>query len=203
MAILDKEIKEVLLGRTKLLPDGRLSTLEEGDYMMPRGVMDGATGVRILGVMRRARVLTSDLPDWKLRETVVKAMQNIGRGIELQAASEERACLLRYVVSRPAVLCFYYEDELPVIAAYTGRGLTGFFSITRAFGKFKKQLPDTVKFSEEAAPDHRKDEREQKKREKAEKKQAKAEAKAEKKNKGGKKAADSKPSEDKSGTKEE
>ena len=50
MAILDKEIKEVLLGRTKLLPDGRLSTLEEGDYMMPRGVMDGATGVRILGV---------------------------------------------------------------------------------------------------------------------------------------------------------
>ena len=99
-------------------------------------------------------------------------MQNIGRGIELQAASEERACLLRYVVSRPAVLCFYYEDELPVIAAYTGRGLTGFFSITRAFGKFKKQLPDTVKFSEEAAPDHRKDEREQKKREKAEKKQA-------------------------------
>ena len=180
MAILDKEIRQILLGRTKLLPDGRLSTLEEGDYMLPRGIVDGAAAVRFLGVMRKAKVLTSDLPDKKLRETVVKAMQNIGRGIELQAAPEECACLLRYVLRRPAVLCFFYDDELPVIAAYTGRGLTGFISLLRAFAKFRKDLPDTVKYADEAAPDHRKEERAEKKRAKLEKKQAKLEAKARK-----------------------
>lgn len=175
MAILDKEIRKILLGRTKLLDDGRLSTLEEGDYMMPRGIVDGATGVRILGVMRRAKVLESELSDEMLRKTVVKAMQNIGRGIELQAAPEECACLLRYLLSRPAVLCFYYEDELPVVAAYTGRGLTGFISMARAFARFRKELPESVKYADKAAPDHRKEERAQKKREKAEKKQARKE----------------------------
>ncbi len=181
MAILDKEVRQILLGRTKLLPDGRLSTLEAGDYMMPRGIVDGATAVRFFGVARRAKVLKSDLPDKKLKETVVKAMQNIGRGIELQAAQEECACLLRYLLSRPAVLCFFYDDGQPVIAAYTGRGLTGIISIARAFAKFRKVLPDTVQYADEAAPDHRKEERAQKKREKLEKKQAKLEARALKK----------------------
>ena len=181
MSTLDKEIKQVLLGRTKLLADGRLSTLVEGDFMMPRGIVDGATGVRFLGVMRKAKVLTSELPDRKLRETVVKAMQNIGRGIELQASEEECACLLRYLLSRPAVLCFFYEDGLPVVAVYTGRGLTGIVSIIRAFSKFRKELPDTVKFSDEAAPDHRKEERLQKKLEKTEKKREKTEKKLAKK----------------------
>ena len=178
MSTLDKEIRQILLGRTKLLDDGRLSTLGEGEYMLPRGIVDGATAVRFLGVARRAKVLKSDLPDKKLRETVVKAMQNIGRGIELEAAEEECACLLRYLLSRPAVLCFFYDNGLPVIAAYTGRGLTGIVSVARAFAKFRKELPDTVKYADEAAPDHRKEERAQKKREKLEKKQAKLEAKA-------------------------
>ena len=42
MSTLDKEVRQILLGRTKLLPDGRLSTLVEGDFMMPRGIGGGA-----------------------------------------------------------------------------------------------------------------------------------------------------------------
>ena len=181
MATLDKEIKKILLGRTKLLEDGRLSTLGEGDFMIPRGVVDGATGVRILGVARRAKILQSDLPDRKLEDAVRKAMQNIGRGLVLQAEPDAIACLLRYIFSRPAVLCFSWQDGLPVIGAYTGRGLTGIISIARAFHSFRKELPESVSFSEEKAPDHRKEEKVLKKLEKAEKKQAKKAAKIRKK----------------------
>ena len=47
--------------------------------MMPRGIGDGATAVRFLGVMRKAKVLKSDLPDKKLRETVAKANKQADR----------------------------------------------------------------------------------------------------------------------------
>ena len=183
MAALDKEIKKVLLGRTKLLEDGRLSTLGEGDFMMPRGVVDGAASVRFLGVMRKAKILKSDLPEWKIRETVAKAMQNIGRGLVLQEEPEAIACLLRYVLSRPAVLCFSWQDGLPVIGAYTGRGLTGFISLIRALNAFKKELPESVQFSDDKAPDHRREEKALKKLEKAEKKQARKAARIRKKGK--------------------
>ncbi len=177
MGTLDKAIRQVLLGRTKLLEDGTFSTLSEGDFMMPRGVVDGATAVRILGVARKAKILKSDLPDWKLKEAVGKTMQNIGRGVTLQEEPEARACLLRFLLSRPAVLCFSYMEDQPVIAAYTGRGLTGFVSLLRAFSRFRKELPDSIRFSEETAPDLRREERLQEKREKAARKHEKAEKK--------------------------
>ena len=181
MAAIDKENKRVLLGKTKILNDGRLSTLEDGDYIMPRGIADGAGAVRFLGVARRARVLESKLSEWKLKEAVRTAMQNVGRGLVLQEEPEAIACLLRYVLTRPAVLCFFYQDEQPVLAAYSGRGLTGWISRLRAVAALKKQLPDTIEISEVTPPDLRKEEKAQKKQEKAAAREAKKQEKAEKK----------------------
>ena len=181
MVALEKEIRQVLLGKTKLLNDGRLSSLEAGDYMMPRGIADGAGAVRFFGVARRARVLDGRLSEWKLKEAVRKAMQNIGRGLVLQEDPEAIACLLRYVLTKPAVLCFHYQGEQPVLAAYSGRGLTGWISRRRAMNTFRKQLPDTVEISDLVPPDLNKEERARKKQEKKEAKLAKKQEKAEKK----------------------
>ena len=181
MAKWDKEIREVLRGRTILLEDGRFASLGPDDYVMPTGITDGATAVRLFGVMRRAKVLETSLPEWKLKDVIRKAMQDTGRGLVLQRQPETIACYLRYVLTRPAVLTFAYKDELPVLTAWTGKGLTGFISLSRALGSFKKHLPDTVEFSDTAAPDERKEEKERKKQEKLQKKQERAEKKAQKK----------------------
>ena len=181
MTALNKEIRQILLGKTKILHDGRLSTLEDGDYIMPRGIADGAGAVRFLGIARRARVLETKLSEWKLKEAVRNSMQNIGRGVVLQEEPEAIACLLRYILTRPAVLCFSYQGEQPVLAAYTGRGLTGWISRRRAIKAFEKQMPDTIEISEVIPPDLNKEEKAKKKQEKKEAKLAKKQEKAEKK----------------------
>lgn len=181
MAKRDKEIREVLRGRTKLLEDGRFASLGPDDYVIPTGISDGATAVRLLGVMRRARILETKLTDWKLKEVVRKAMQDSGRGLVLTGQPETLACFMRYVLTRPALLTFVVKDDLPIVTAYTGRGLTGFISMARALKTFQKNLPDTVTFSDTPAPNEVKLEKEKKKQEKKKKKQEKAEKKAEKK----------------------
>ena len=181
MTALDKEIRQVLLGKTKILNDGRLSTLEDGDYMMPRGIADGAGAVRFFGVARRARVLEGKLSEWNMKEAVRSAMRNIGRGLALQEDPEAVACLLRYVLTKPAVLCFYYQGESPVLAAYSGRGFTGWISRLRAVAAFKKQLPDSIAITDVVPPDLSKEEKARKKQEKKEQKLAKKKEKAERK----------------------
>ena len=151
--------------------------------MMPRGIADGAGAVRFLGVARRARILETELTDWKLRETVKTALQNVGRGVVLQAEPEALACFLRYLLTRPAVVTYEMEDDKPVLAAYAGRGLTGWISLRRAMAAMKKQLPDTVQISDEVPPDRRKEEKAQKKQERAEKRKARREAREAKKKK--------------------
>ena len=194
MTNLDKEIKRILLGKTKILEDGRLSTLEDGDYIMPRGISDGAGAVRFLGVAKRSRILRTELDDRKLKEAVKKAMQNIGRGIVLQKEPEAIACLLRYLLTRPVVLCFSYQGEEPVLSACTGRGLTGWISRLRAVRTFEKELPDTVEISLDKPADTEKEEKEKKKQEKAARKEARKKRKereegTREKKKGRKKAA--------------
>ena len=178
------EIKRVLLGRAILADDGRLIAIPAGTFMKtPIGIGDGAGAVGIFGMSRRIRRYETKDGRARINTTVTKSMQNIGRGLILNEQPEATACLIRYVLTRPAVLVFTWEDGTPMLTAWTGRGLTGWISLRRAIKAFEKGLPDSmtaneIKVSEEKKKD-RQEKKEEKKRKRAEKK-AEKEAKKKK-----------------------
>ena len=199
------EIKRVLLGRAILADDGRLIAIPAGTFMKtPIGIGDGAGAVGLFGMSRRiCRYETKD-GRARINATVTKAMQNIGRGLILNEQPEATACLIRYVLTRPAVLVFTWEDGTPTLTAWTGRGLTGWISLRRAIKAFEKGLPDSmtaneIKVSEEKKKD-RQEKKEEKKRKRAEKK---AEKEAKKKSKSGKQPQEEQETSDPITSKEE
>ena len=178
------EIKRVLLGRAVLADDGRLIAIPAGTFMKtPIGIGDGASAVGIFGMSHRIRRYETKDGRTRITEAAKKSMQNIGRGLILNEQPEATACLIRYVLTRPAVLVFTWEDGTPMLTAWTGRGLTGWISLRRAIKAFEKGLPDSmtaneIKVSEEKKKD-RQEKKEEKKRKRAEKK-AEKEAKKKK-----------------------
>ena len=186
------EIKRVLLGRAVLGEDGRLIAIPAGTFLRtPIGIGDGADAVLFLGMARRIRRYASKDSRARINEAAAKAMQNIGRGLYLNEQPEATACLIRYVLTRPAVLVFTWEEGLPTLTAWTGRGLTGWISLRRAISAFEQGLPDSMKAIEVQPSEEDKKAR---KAQKEEKKRQKAEKKAEKKSKKeAKKAAKQQP----------
>ncbi len=173
------EVREALMGRTIPMEKGRLRTMGADDYRIPIGVGDGADAVRFLGLTQHSKVLSTELSEAELYRTVKKSMHKVGRSLLLIGQPETPACLIRYVLTRPAVVTVRYIDDIPVVTSWAGRGLTGWISNLRAMASFRKQLPDTVTFAEDAAVpkdekikrrDFRREVREMKKQQRAEKK---------------------------------
>ena len=183
------EIKRVLLGRAVLADDCRLIAVPAGTFMKtPIGIGDGAGAVRFLGVSRRIRRYETKNGRAHVNAAVTKAMQNIGRGLILNEQLEATACLIRYILTRPAVLVFTWEDGTPTLTAWTGRGLTGRISLRRAIRAFEKGLPDRMTANEiKASAEEKKERKEQKEEKKRQKAEKKAEKEAKKKAKNGKK----------------
>lgn len=170
------EIRRVLMGRAIVGEDGMLYPIPAGTIMRtPVGVGDGALSARLLGVTRRIRRYETKDGAARVRETAKKSMQHIGRGLALSEQPEAFACLIRYVLTRPVVLTFAIEDGVPVLTAWTGRGLMSRLALRRAIKAFERGLPDTMTASEgKSAEEDRAEknaEKERKKAERAEKKQ--------------------------------
>ena len=114
-----REIRQALLGRTQPCPDGRLEVLKKGETRMPLGITDGAGAVRFLGICKKARRLKAACPEQKARLLAAQIMQDVGRELSLSEQPEAAACLIRYVLTRPAVLVFDDQDGVPVVTAVT------------------------------------------------------------------------------------
>ena len=139
-----EEIRRVLLGRVAPGPDGWLIPIPKGEFVLPVGIADGAGAVRFLGMTRRVRRYGTKRGRTWVLATAGKAMEDLGRGVSLQEQPEAAACLIRYVLTRPAVLVFGYEDGAPTLTAWTGRGLTGRLSLRRAIRAFERGLPEDM-----------------------------------------------------------
>ena len=139
-----REIREILLGRTELEEDGMLSAVPSGQVHLFQGVSDGAWGVRIFGVAHRKLSLKTDLSRENATAAVRKIMQDLGRGLLLRETPEAAACLIRYVLTKPAVLVFRNTDTGPVVSAWAGRGLMGTISRRRALAAFARHLPEEI-----------------------------------------------------------
>ena len=152
------EIRRVLMGRIELGEGGQLVPIPAGEWTrIPSGVADGAGAVFLLGVSRRIRRYdTKDDKDFVM-DAARKAMQEIGRALVLREQPKAAACLIRYILTRPAVLTFDYENGIPTLTAYTGRGLTAWISKRRAIRAFERRLPESI------PPDRKKRKKEKKK----------------------------------------
>ncbi|MBO4886907.1 MAG: hypothetical protein J5589_01165 [Firmicutes bacterium] len=161
-----REIRKVFLGRTIRLEDGRLSPIGPDDLAIPSGVADGALGIRILGVGHKNQLLETSLNEEMTIEAVREAMKDIGRGVLFRQQPEIVACLIRYVLTKPAMLTFTFREGEPVLTAWAGRGFSGPIARGRALKALKKKLPETVTFSEKTAPEEEKEEKPQKEKKK-------------------------------------
>lgn len=171
-----QEIRRVLMGRTMPTEDGRLIAMEKGQGRIPIGISDGAGAACFLGICKKARRLKVSCAAPKARELALKVMQDVGREVVLPEQPQAAACLIRYLLTRPAVLVFAYQDDLPVLTAWTGRGLTGWISLRRALHAFLKRLPKQFTLSEEPVPPDAEEAR--KKARKKERKEIEKEARA-------------------------
>lgn len=147
-----QEIRRVLMGRTMPTEDGRLTAMEKGQGRIPIGIADGAGAACFLGICKKARRLKVSCAAPKARELALKVMRDVGRELVLPEQPQAAACLIRYLLTRPAILVFAYQDDIPVLTAWTGRGLTGWISLRRALHAFLKRLPKQFTLSEEPVP---------------------------------------------------
>ena len=153
-----KEIRDVLLGKTVLTEDGRLTSPEPGTLFLPRGVADGAVAIRLFGIKGKERRYATDADENTLMAAVLAYMHSVGHGLYLREHPDTAACLIRYLLTRPAVLTFRYEDGQPAATAWSGRGFMGWISRLRAVGAFERALSEDLRFagSEKAEKKRRK-----------------------------------------------
>lgn len=147
-----KEIQSVLLGQTTLTGDGRITPVQKGSFHLLTGIGDGAAAVRFFGIAKRSRCFETELEPDAVNEAVRKHMQDMGRGVLLHRQPDTAACLIRYVLTRPAMMTFRYIDDVPTVTAWTGRGLFGWLSLRRALRTFEKSLCGEIVPSDRRPP---------------------------------------------------
>jgi len=171
-----KEIRDLLLGKAVLDVDGKLITPDAGMFRLPQGVVDGAGAVRLFGIKKRERYYASSIDEEQTVAEASRCMQHIGRGLRLREHPDAAACLIRYVLTRPAILTFRYVDGVPLLTAWTGRGPTGWISIRRAVRAFDRELPDNIHAEVPvASPQPKRSGKHQKKKKNSSQKQAPSE----------------------------
>ena len=142
-----KEIRSILLGRTVLTEDGRLTSPEPGTLLIPRGVVDGAGTVRFFGIKAGARRYQTQTGERELMTAAEQHMRGVGHSLRLREQPDAAACLIRYVLTRPAVLTVRFEEGQPVLTAWSGRGLMGWLSRRRAIGAFERALSEDLRYT--------------------------------------------------------
>ena len=145
-----KEIRDLLLGKTVMDEDGKLVTPEAGFFRVPQGVAPGAGAVRFLGIGRKERFFRSALDGDEILAEAEACMSNMGRAVRLREQPDAAACLIRYVLSVPAVLVFRIEEGVCVLTAWAGRSPSAWLSRRRALHTFEKALSGVLSPAAEA-----------------------------------------------------
>ena len=158
-----KEIRSILLGRTKLTEDGKITVRAAGEFALSYGVADGAGAIRFLGIARRSAAYTTKSSKKNVMKAATVAMSNIGRGVVLNEQPDT-------------------VDEIPVLTVWSARTVSGLLSLRRAIRAFEKELPKNITRSEEAAPKDPLFQQEKKKKEKKKKEKKKTEKTAQTEN---------------------
>ena len=191
-----REIRQMLLGN--LVPDGKFLAVSPNKLQSMRfGMADGADMVLMFGISKRTKYYTTDKSMGKVRDSVHKAMMDIGRKVKMTSNPKAEAVICRYLITRPIVV-LYDVDEVGIkLETYTARGVLGLLSELWIRFRLNRLLPedllkeinkDAVKSKIKEIEDRKQKEREAEKKkqeelEKAKKKKAEELEKAKKKKK--------------------
>ena len=148
-----KEIRNLLLGKAVVDEEGRLVTPEAGTIRVPNGIADGAGAVRFLGVSGKTQYYETDLSEEEIMARAREHMRNSGRGVFLRQHPDAAACLIRYVLTRPALLVFRWVEGQGVLTAWTGRGIMSWASRLRAIRAFERSMGDVIRYSPAPPPE--------------------------------------------------
>ena len=148
-----KEIRNLLLGKAVVDEEGRLVTPEAGTFRVPNGIADGAGAVRFLGVSGKTQYYETDLSEEEIMSRAREHMRNSGRGVFLRQHPDAAACLIRYVLTRPALLVFRWVEGQGVLTAWTGRGIMSWASRLRAIRAFERSMGDVIRYSTAPPPE--------------------------------------------------
>ena len=154
-----KEIRNLLLGKAVVDEEGRLVTPEAGTFRVPNGIADGAGAVRFLGVSGKTQYYETDLSEEEIMARAREHMRNSGRGVYLRQHPDAAACLIRYVLTRPALLVFRWVEGQGVLTAWTGRGIMSWASRLRAIRAFERTMGDVIRYSTAPPPEEEPEEK--------------------------------------------
>ena len=142
-----KEIKKLLIGNMIRQSDGSM-TVGNGAFSMPYGFRDGAMRVIFFGVSRRKyRFETTFRNNTQALYQTAKAMQHIGRLVDMETAPDAAVCYITSPVFRPVVLMLEKtgEEKQLVLRSFCGRSPLAFIAAKRAVSRLEKVLPKQVK----------------------------------------------------------
>jgi len=148
-----REVRNVLLGYTYLTEDGKIAVRQKGQMYLSYGVADGAGAVRFLGMAEKSVAYSSRSTPKNVMKEAARSMRDIGRGVELAEQPDAVACIIRFVLTKPALMSFRYVGDVPVLTVWAPRTPMGFLSLFRAVRAFEKELPDFISRSETSAPE--------------------------------------------------
>ena len=140
-----REIRSLIMGKTLLTDEGMLQAKDPGMILVSQGVVDGAGAVCFLGIKEIRFLYETDLEERALLENARKAMRKMGRAVSLREQPEVPACLIRYVLTGPAVLIFRDRQGKLELTAWSARGLMGFLARRRAVSAFERALGESIR----------------------------------------------------------
>lgn len=160
-----REIRQLLLGHTMMLPNGRLAAVKRGQPLNALGIQNGGSAVRIFGVGHRTQYYTCKKK--KPLADVSTSFTHVGRGVDLAVLPDAPCCICRYPMLSPIVLLGEMQGDIVKITAYSGRTPAMMLRRVLILRRLGKYLPSSlVRFSQE-------EEKQEKARRKAENQAAK------------------------------
>ena len=132
------EMRKVLLNQLEIDTDGHFKVASEFRLQM-WGPADGEEKIRTAGIHRKDLIYSSELSNEKAIEEVRKAVNILGRGINLSSVDNAVACLVKTYVMYPVALVFFInEDNHLQLSLFTARTVSAPMAISLVNGKFDK-----------------------------------------------------------------
>ncbi len=132
------EIKRVLLYHVEIDTDGRFKAVDRA-RLQTWGPAEGEHKILTVGMSHREYIYTSDLNNTKAIYQVRKALERMGRGVNLATRDGAACSIVKSVIFYPVLVVFYENDDGDLeLDFYTARTFNAWLAILRVSRKFDK-----------------------------------------------------------------
>ena len=138
------EVKHALQYHVEIDSDGRFKVVER-TRLQTWGPAEGEHKILTLGITAREYIYTSDVNNNKSIFRVKKALESMGRGVNMVSKDNITAALVKHFIFYPVLITFYEnEDGKLELALFTARSFTASLAIMRVKRRFDKGTKDML-----------------------------------------------------------